>query len=256
MIPTEYWSIISFVLLTFTNMAAQPPAFCDPATGLCTPAPLTNNEESIEWREDVEIIYVGDPMCSWCWGISPQLNQLKRKAEETGIPYRIVLGGLRPGGGDPWNDQFKEFLQHHWEEVNERSGQPFGYSLFDLEEFNYDTEPSCRAVVVARQIAPEMEERFFELVQHHFYVQNKDPKEAEFYQPICKELGIDFEAFETSFHSIEAQQLTQMDFQLNRQWGVRGFPTVIYKDGTTLYAVATGFATFDQMWEQIEQLID
>ena len=237
-------------------MSAQPPAFCDPATGLCTPAPLAESNVTIEWREDVEIIYVGDPMCSWCWGISPQLNQLKRKGEEVGIPYRIVVGGLRPGGGDEWNDKFKDFLKHHWEEVNERSGQPFGYELFDLDAFNYDTEPSCRAVVVARQLAPDQEERFFELVQHHFYVKNKDPKTTEFYRPICLELGIDFEAFAKSFESIEAQQLTQVDFQLNRQWGVRGFPTVILRVGTQMYGLATGFATFDQMWEGVEKLVE
>lgn len=237
-------------------MPAQPPAFCDPETGLCTPAPIANETADIEWREDMEIIYVGDPMCSWCWGISPQLNQLKRKAETLGVPYRIVVGGLRPGGGDPWNGQFKDFLQHHWEEVNERSGQPFGYSLFEREEFDYDTEPACRAVVAARMIAPEQEDRFFELVQHHFYVQNEDPKEVAFYQPICQELNIDYHTFKESFQSIKTQQLTQLDFQQNRQWGVRGFPTVIFRDGTTLYAVATGFATFEQMWEQIEELME
>lgn len=135
-------------------------AYCDPATGLCTPAPLSEVVEAPSFRDDVEIIYVGDPMCSWCWGISPALNQLKSTAEANGIPYRIVLGGLRPGGGDAWNEDFRNFLKHHWEEVNQRSGQPFGESLFDLEQFDYDTEPACRAVVAARQLAPELESRF------------------------------------------------------------------------------------------------
>ena len=27
------------------------------------------------------------------------------------------MGGLRPGGGDPWNNQMKTFLRNHWEHV-------------------------------------------------------------------------------------------------------------------------------------------
>ena len=136
-------------------MQAQNAHYCDPETGLCTPAPLDGETIEIDYRNDVEVIYVGDPMCSWCWGISPQLNQLKEKARANQISYQIVLGGLRPGGGDEWNENFKNFLKHHWEEVNTRSGQPFGFELFERDTFNYDTEPACRAVVAMRSLEPD-----------------------------------------------------------------------------------------------------
>ena len=37
---------------------------------------------------DAEFVYVGDPMCSWCWGFAPVLDQL---AGHYAIPIRIVL---------------------------------------------------------------------------------------------------------------------------------------------------------------------
>ena len=236
-------------------MQGQHPGFCDPTTGLCTPAPLEQTTTDIEWREDVEIIYVGDPMCSWCWGISPQLNQLQRKANAEGIRYRIVVGGLRPGGGDAWNQQFKDFLQHHWEEVNKRSGQPFGDALFDLEQFEYDTEPACRAVVAARTIDPSVEGRFFELVQHYFYVKNQDPKTIEFYEPICKEVDINFAEFASAFISKEIREATRNEFVMNRQWGVQGYPSVLVRKGSQLYAIARGYSEVDDMWAEVERLI-
>jgi putative protein-disulfide isomerase len=247
------WFLLFPFLLTLAVMKAQSPAFCDPVTGICIPLPMNSTAESIEFRDDTEIIYVGDPMCSWCWGISPQLNQLQREARQAGIPYRIVVGGLRPGGGDPWNDEFRNFLRHHWEEVHRKSGQPFGYDLFDRESFDYDTEPACRAVVAVRQLAPEMESRFFEWVQHHFYVQNRDPGEVEFYQPICEALKIDFDAFRQLFESPEVEALTRADFQLNRQWGVSGFPTVLLRKDQQLYAIARGYAEFEDMWERVQR---
>lgn len=237
-------------------MQAQNAHYCDPETGLCTPAPLDGETIEIDYRNDVEVIYVGDPMCSWCWGISPQLNQLKEKARANQISYQIVLGGLRPGGGDEWNENFKNFLKHHWEEVNTRSGQPFGFELFERDTFNYDTEPACRAVVAARKLKPEIESRFFELVQHHFYVQNNDPKELNFYKPICEELELDFGAFSKTFVDQSTVEATIAEFQLNRQWGVSGYPTVLFRKGEKLYAIARGYAGFDQMWGTIEQLMN
>lgn len=245
------------LLLTFTStltaqtMTLPPAATCDPATGLCTPAPVAADAVTPAPREDVEIIYVGDPMCSWCWGISPALNRLEATAEANGIPYRIVVGGLRPGGGDPWNEEMKAFVGHHWEEVTARSGQPFNHDLFKLDTFNYDTEPSCRAVVTARTMDPEVESRFFELTQHRFYVLNEDPKEAKFYAPICEELGLDFNRFQALFASEEMRAATVRDFQLNRSWGVRGYPTVILRNGDNLTAIARGYAEFEGMWERV-----
>ena len=84
--------------------------YCDPETGICTPSTLLelssigNDPEG----DKQEIIYVGDPMCSWCWGISPDLIKLRDHYRESQVAFRIVLGGLRPGGGDPWDDQMKE----------------------------------------------------------------------------------------------------------------------------------------------------
>ena len=233
-------------------------ATCDPLTGLCTPAPLPDGPaaETPAERSDVEIIYVGDPMCSWCWGISPALNRLERAAAANGIPYRIVVGGLRPGGGDPWDDQMKQFVGHHWEEVTKRSGQPFNHDLFQLAEFNYDTEPSCRAVVTARSMDAATESRFFELTQHRFYVLNQDPKEVAFYQPICAELGLDFAEFSRRFASPEMRQATVADFRLNRSWGVTGYPTVVVRRGQELVAIARGYAEFDRMWSAVEQLVE
>ena len=229
--------------------------YCDPETGLCVIPEVEDTAAPAEvWKEDEEIIYVGDPMCSWCWGISPALHQLELQAAGAGIPFRIVVGGLRPGGGDPWNDQFQKFLKHHWEEVNQRSGQPFGFDLFERDNFNYDTEPSCRAVVAARLLDPTKEHRFFELVQHHFYVRNEDPTQAAFYEPICKTLGLDYQQFLDRFNAQDVRDLTRAEFALNRQWGVRGYPTVIFRKGEKLYSLAGGYATFEQMWAQLQNL--
>lgn len=236
----------------------HPSVFCDPATGLCTLEPLaaTTDTDVQPLRDGVAIVYVGDPLCSWCWGISPALQELRLRAAAVGIPFRIVVGGLRPGGGDAWTPQFHEFLRHHWEEVHDRSGQPFSYGLFEREAFNYDTEPSCRAVVTARTMNPAAEHRFFERVQHHFYVQNEDPTQVAFYKPISEALALDFPTFARLFDSEEMKAATRADFSLCRSWGVRGYPTVLLQQDNQLQLLASGYTTFDALWANMHALLN
>lgn len=228
-------------------------SFCDPETGECTPSELGEFKAKPELNTDNEIIYVGDPMCSWCWGISNHLKTLK--SEYSQFKFSIVVGGLRPGGGEAWDDEMKKFLKHHWEEVTKRSGQPFGYSLFDKESFNYDTEPPCRAVVASRKWMGENELQFFESVSRKFYVDNEDPSEPEFYRSICQEFDIPFELFKQIFESDETKYNTHQEFQLNRQWGVKGYPTVLFKSGNQLFQINHGYTEFEQMQFVIEKIL-
>lgn len=225
--------------------------YCDPETGECLPTDLPAFEKKVSLEEGYEIIYVGDPMCSWCWGISNHLKALKGHYPQ--YRFSIVLGGLRPGGGEAWDDRMKDFLRHHWAEVTKRSGQPFGYDLFDREEFNYDTEPPCRAVVTARQWLDDTLP-FYEAISRKFYVDNEDPGEASFYESICQEFNIPFDEFLKSFQSEETKYATYQDFQLNRQWGVRGYPTVLFKAKDQLYQINYGYSEFEQMSGVIEKI--
>ncbi len=175
---------------------------CDSTTGICSPgeaAGATSDRAVAEDRETV--VYSGDPMCSWCWGMAPTLHRFQRCCEDVGIPFRVLVGGLRPGGGDPWNRQFREFLGHHWQEVASRTGQPFDHRLLERDSFEYDTEPACRAVVAARPLIEGTELPFFSAIQRKFYVDGEDPKEREFYGSICEQHGLEYDAFAQRFDS-------------------------------------------------------
>jgi putative protein-disulfide isomerase len=226
---------------------------CDTETGACGAPALEESTPNPTPAAGTEVIYVGDPMCSWCWGLSPALLKLRDHCERSGLGFRVVVGGLRPGGGDAWTAQFKDFLRHHWNEIHERSGQPFSHRLFDLPVFEYDTEPACRAVVAARPWLKERELAFFEAVQRKFYVDNEDPKQPGFYESICTQFGLDYEQFLQRFSSEEARQQTLADFRLNRSWGVRAYPSVLLRKGEALTAIAVGFDTFEQMRDRISR---
>ena len=199
-----------------------------------------------------KVIYFGDPMCSWCWGISESVLELKNKYAQK-LDFELVMGGLRPGGGDPWNTQMKDFLRHHWEQVHTYSGQTFNFDLLEWDEFNYDTEPACRAVRIIRDMAPEKELDFYREIQYQFYGGNKDPKISDFYRAICSKLNIPFKAFRPLFLSSVYCDTIKEDFIKTRNYGVRGFPAIILEYKGQQIPICSGFATFQEMSDRIEQ---
>lgn len=228
---------------------------CDPVTGVCTPADLPKKEYKKEvTTSQLEIIYVGDPMCSWCYGIAKDLEQLKAYGEQENIPFKIVVGGLRPGGGDAWTGEFRSFLKNEWETINERTGQEFGNKLFELDTFDYNTEPSCRALVSLRKLSPEKELQLFEAIQRKFYYDNEDPKQVEFYASICKAFDLDFNEFTLIFESEELQKETYKEFTLNREWGVKGYPTVLLRVSNELFLISNGYTPFEQLKERVVEI--
>jgi putative protein-disulfide isomerase len=226
---------------------------CDTETGVCEIPSLEDDQN--KGKASVlrsEVVYVGDPMCSWCWGIAPALGELQAFCQKLNLSFRVVVGGLRPGGGEPWNQQFTQFLSHHWQEVSKRSGQPFNDSIFSWESFNYDTEPSCRSIVAARQIGNGIDLGFFAAVQRKFYVDNEDPNQPEFYRSICDEFGLDFDEFLPLFESETARAQTIGDFQLSRSWGVNGFPSILMLKDDRVIKITSGYSSFEKMRAIIE----
>ncbi len=203
---------------------------------------------------DNELIYVGDPMCSWCWGIAPELDALT--AAHPALPLRIVVGGLRPGPNAQTVDaRLAEYLGHHWEEVERRSGQPFDRSLLERHGWVYDTEPACRAVVVMRELAPHETFRFFKRLQQAFYAEGLSVWDPTIYGGLIGGFDVDREEFLVAFDAEDNVKATWRDFSLARSWGINGFPTIVLRQGTTGQIISRGYSLASDMEAAVAALI-
>ncbi len=228
---------------------------CDPETGVCSlPESSDKTAPQVPLSTLVPVVrYIGDPMCSWCWGISPALKEVSTYCQIRGLDFSVHVGGLRPGGGDHWNKSFKTFLRHEWENIHRVTGQPFGFSVLDQAEFNYDTEPACRAVVAMSrlQASSQVLLAFFSGIQRRFYVDGADPKQPAFYQELCVEAGVTYEEFLRVFQSPEAKVATSQEFQRCRGWGIRGFPSILLEINGRITYLASGNMTAALLIEKL-----
>ena len=223
--------------------------------GVCeVPGEASKMSTSINSDMDNKIIYVGDPMCSWCWGIAPEVDQLRQEYQGK-LGFELLLGGLRPGGGVAWTVDLRNMIRSHWEHVEEASGQPFDFDFFKRPSFNYDTEPASRAAVVVRSLDPSKEWPFFKAIQKAFYAENKDVHELATYKTLCQQFNLNYADFESRFLSQEYKALTQKGFELAQMMGIRSFPSVVLKMGEEYTSVNIGYAKFEKMKQVIDSII-
>ncbi|MDE3027355.1 MAG: DsbA family protein [Paracoccaceae bacterium] len=200
------------------------------------------------------LLYVADPMCSWCWGFAPAIADI-RAAFADRLPVDLVMGGLRPGTSQPMDAAAKADIRNHWQHVQEASGQPFDFDFFAREGFVYDTEPAARAVVVLRRAGPEVALAALTRIQRAFYAEGRDVTQPEVLGALAVELGFDAAEFRAAFDDDVAREETRNDFALSRAIGVTGFPTLIaMHDPEGPFAVVTrGFCPGDRLIPALER---
>lgn len=206
------------------------------------------------------LIYIADPMCSWCYGFGPELNTLL-----AGLPdmeLELIVGGLRAYNTEVMDEQLKTTLLSHWEKVAETSGLPFSDQALSRPGFIYDTEPACRAIVATGLLAPQFALDVFHAVQRGFYAEGRDVTQAnvlaEIAAGVLRKDGVacDENLFLTTWDSEAAKTGTQADFVQTQRWGIRGFPTLVLEHGGELHLITSGFVRTETLVERMQSVID
>ena len=193
----------------------------------------------------MNLIYVGDAMCSWCYGFARPLDELLADPQGAApLQLALVMGGLRPFTTEAITPQRADELAGHWHHVAEASGQTFAQApntALHRSGFVYDTEPASRATVTVRSLWPQSVWRYFKAVQHAFYTESRDVTEPGVLADIAQALGLPRAEFGTAFASQAMRDATLQDFQQSQAWGVRGFPTLLAEHGDHLHLVGSGY---------------
>lgn len=197
----------------------------------------------------MNLIYVVDPMCSWCYGFGQPLDQLLADPRDAApLQLALVMGGLRPFTTEAITPERAAELAGHWHHVEEASGQPFAKSpntSIERPGFVYDTEPASRATVTVRSHWPKLVWRYLKAIQHAFYADARDVTDPAVLADEAEKLGIPRAEFAHAFASQEMRDATLADFTQTQQWGIRGFPALIAEHGDHLHLVSNGFMPID-----------
>lgn len=185
------------------------------------------------------LYYFGDPMCSWCWGFKPVLEQIDREYPE--LRRVTVMGGLRAGAEVPMSDELAGHIQSAWVRIEATTGQPFNHELWQRHRPLATTLPACRAVLAARVLDREREWAFMVRMFRAYFTEARDPSRRETHLDVAAELGFDGETFAETLDADAVSRALARDLRLGRRFGITGFPTVVLSLERSHYLVAPGY---------------
>jgi len=196
-------------------------------------------------QKKLNIIYFADPMCSTCYGFSPSISKIMNDLDGL-VDIQMIMGGLRPFNTETMED-LSAFLHEEWKKVQQLSGQYFKYDLLNNHSFVYDTEPSCRAVITMRKIAPAFTFNYFKALQKAFYSENKDITDTTTLIELTEEFDINHEVFKEEFVSQNLRLVTLNEFNYSSKIGISTFPTIGIQKGEQITILAKGFNKAEEL---------
>lgn len=199
-----------------------------------------------------KLIYVGDPMCSWCYGFTPEIEAVRRKYENQ-LEIQMVMGGLNTKQNLPLDAEMRASLQGHWEEIALSTGQPFAYQILNKKGFVYNTEPACRAVVAVREIDSTKSYSMFKAIQTAFYSKGIDITQTEELAKIAESIAINFEEFLKMYNSNFIKEKTKGDIQRAERNGIDGFPALILLHGEKVVFISNGYEKAEKVEKALKK---
>jgi len=198
-----------------------------------------------------KLVYVHDPMCSWCWGFNETYEQLVKALPES-IEVVRLLGGLAPDASEPMPMDMQHYLQRTWKEIEANiPGTRFNHDFWTLCKPRRSTWPACRAVISARRQGLEFDLAMTHAIQRGYYLHAKNPADDETLVEFATELGLDTVTFEQQLNSESTRQQLDQEIMLSRQLGVQGFPSLVLLAGNSARPIQINFTDFEVMRENI-----
>ncbi len=195
-----------------------------------------------------KLIYVYDPMCSWCWGFRETWLKLQAAiGDKLAIEYKV--GGLAPDSDEPMRKEMQQFLQQTWQRIEQQLGTPFNHEFWHTAQPRRSTYPACRAVLVARQQNKEQEMLY--AIQKAYYLNAQNPSNISTLASLAEKIGLDKNAF---IHEIESEKINSLlmdEINQARSLPIQGFPSLVLENKGLYAAVPVNYRDWQSTYQQI-----
>lgn len=231
------------------------PLLCNPDSGICE-IPDTNFNElgntTIDVKDKVKILYFTDPICSSCWGIEPQLRKLKLEYGQS-IEIEYHMGGLLPnwsynnGGINKPSD-----VASHWDEVSVYYQMPIDGDIWLIDPLHSSYPPSI-AFKAAQLQDNNKALSFLRKMREMVFLQKKNICKWENLSYAANQCQLDTTKLKTDYESTAIIDF-QVDLKLAAQLGIRGFPTLIFRNNKNQEQIIYGFKPYQDFEKAILML--
>ncbi len=200
------------------------------------------------------LIYVHDPMCSWCFAFEP-VRQRLFAALAGKVPIERLLGGLAPDSAAPMPAEMREMLQQTWRRIERVvPGTHFNFDFWTRCEPRRSTYPSNRAVLAAREQGSEFDARMTARIQRAYYREARNPSDDETLIELAAEIGLDAARFAEDLGSPRIASALADEIGQARAIGANSFPSLIVVDDDRLARIELDYNDAEPMRRAIQSV--
>ena len=209
------------------------------------------------------IYYLYDPLCVWSYGFSSVIQEFYQKHQEEGLEFRVLSVGMYVGEQEGRIGEVAEHLGDLYPQVEKMTGVAFGQGFRDkiLEPGTaaFSSLPGALAMAAFRRYQPDNAIPFAVRIQKAIYDEGRFPVEAKTYGYCAEDFGMNAQDFMKLMVDKELLEHVKQEFKVVKEWGIKGYPAVIYQPKEQGYLMNQGYAplnTLEYAFEKVKQEAD
>lgn len=188
----------------------------------------SSNTSAIKIKTEVKmrLLYVMDPMCAWCYGFEPELEEFLKKHSSLEVDF--IMGGLAPDTHYPMDEKLKQSISSYWYEIEKTARVTFNHDFWKLNTPYRSTYSACRAVIAAEYLKEKSAHQMVKSIQSAYYLEAKNPSLEKTLIACACSIGLDKNQFLEAFKSEKIEQRFQEHLRLTYELKARAFPALFY----------------------------
>jgi putative protein-disulfide isomerase len=208
---------------------------------------------------NTSLTYLFDPLCGWCYGASPAIQQLGR---HSGLTLVLAPTGLFSGGGRIMNAEFADFAWSNDVRIEKLTGQRFTddyrKNVLGRHGSRFDSAATTLALTAVFLTEPERELEALKVLQEARYVLGLETCDVSVVQDLLRGLALNRAADQLAMADAELLSAnaarTQKARDLMQGHGAQGVPAMVLSDnkGSRLLPGNTLYGSFDALMKHIE----
>lgn len=185
----------------------------------------------------VNVHYIFDPMCGWCFGAATLIESLSNNPE---INLQLHPGGMRERA--PIEDSFRQHILKADQTIADQTGQTFGQAYLDRvasdQPVILDSFITAQAILAAQQLDSQGAE-MLKRIQRGHYQQGRSVYDADTLAELASEMRIEAEAWQQAMNRAENDVMPAVNQtrQLMAAHGLRGFPSMLVEQNGQWQAI-------------------
>ena len=178
------------------------------------------------------VTYLFDPLCGWCYGASPAIQQL---AQDASVSLALAPTGMFSGGGRTMDAAFADYAWSNDLRIAKLTGQRFteAYRANVLGKLGsrFDSTTATLALCAVALTEPARELEALKVLQEARYVQGLDTADVEVVAQLLRGLGLAAAAErllspDAALHDAHTTRV-QAAQRLMRQHRAQGVPALV-----------------------------